>query len=111
MRTYFAAAMIAFLTLAACAKSPDRIAAADIGANEYRGYSCKQLATAKVEQQQNLEKLSAAQKDAQGGDFIGVILLGLPLSSMSGNDKETAIAVTKGHLSSIEKEAARKGCK
>ena len=99
------------MVLSGCAKAPERIAAADIGANQYHGYSCAQLRKSKVDHEQNLEKLSAAQKDAQGGDFVGVLLLGIPLSTLSGNDKETAIAVTKGHLSSIEKEIAGKGCK
>lgn len=97
--------------MAACAKSPDKISAAEIGSNEYRGYSCKQLAEAKVKHAHNLENLSAAQKDAQGGDFFGVLIFGLPLSSMSGNDKETAIAVTKGHVQAIETEQQRKSCK
>ena len=97
--------------IAACAQKPENIAAANIGSNEYRGYSCKNLAEAKLQHSQNLANLSADQKKAATGDAIGVVLLGIPLSSMSGGDKETAIAVTKGHLQSIEKEQARKNCR
>jgi hypothetical protein len=101
----------AIVLVAACAQNPDNIAAANIGSNEYRGHSCKNLAEAKVQHNQNLANLSADQKKAATGDAVGVFLLGLPLSSMSGGDKETAIAVTKGHLQSIEGEQARKNCR
>ncbi|WP_421907095.1 hypothetical protein [Mameliella sp.] len=100
-----------FALIAACAQKPENIAAANIGSNEYRGYSCKQLADAQLQHKQNLANLSADQKKAATGDAVGVFLLGLPLSSMSGGDKETAIAVTKGHLQSIEREQARKNCR
>lgn len=101
----------AVLLAAACAKQPDAIPAAEIGTNEYRGYSCRQLSDAEVKYNQALENLSAAQRNAANGDAWGVFLLGLPLSSLSGNDKETAIAVTKGHLQSIDLEQQRRGCK
>lgn len=101
----------AIALIAACAQKPENIAAANIGTNEYRGYSCMQLTEAKLQHDQNLANLSADQKKAATGDAVGVFLLGLPLSSMSGNDKETAIAVTKGHLQSIEREQARKNCR
>ncbi|WP_223228318.1 hypothetical protein [Roseovarius litoreus] len=103
-------ALVTIVGVSACAKQPDQIAAADIGNNEYRGYSCKQLAETEVKYQQALTNLSAQQKSAASGDAWGVFLLGLPISSMSGSDKETAIAVTKGHLQSIELEKIRKSC-
>ncbi|TCS66639.1 hypothetical protein EDD52_102457 [Primorskyibacter sedentarius] len=111
MRFFLSLAMASAMLVAACAKQPENIAAVEIGQNEYRGYSCKQLSDTKLAQAQNLENLSAAQKSAASGDAVGVFLLGLPVSSMSGNDKETAIAVAKGHIQSIEREQARKNCK
>ncbi|WP_081780690.1 hypothetical protein [Sulfitobacter sp. 20_GPM-1509m] len=102
--------LAAIASLGACAKQPDQIAAVDIGSNEYRGYSCKQLLETEVKYTQALTNLSAQQKSAANGDAWGVFLLGLPLSSMGGNDKETMIAVTKGHLQSIDREQARKNC-
>lgn len=99
------------IAISACAKAPDQIAAADIGAGAYRGYGCKQLAEKKLAISQDLENLSAAQKSAASGDAWGVFILGLPLSSMSGNDKETAISVAKGHIQEIDKERQRKSCR
>lgn len=103
------AALVA--ALSGCAKKPEEIAAANIGDSAYRGQSCKQLAQAKTKITHDLDNLSAAQKSAATGDAWGVFLLGLPLSSMSGNDKETAISVAKGHVQAIETEQQSKGCK
>ena len=99
------------IVLAACAKEPDKIAAADIGPNPYTGHNCRQLEVEKLKLTQGLESLSAQQKDAAAGDAFGVFLLGLPVSSMSGNDKETAIAIAKGRLNAVEQELLRKRCK
>ena len=103
--------MLAVAALSGCAKKPEEIAAADIGKNVYSTYSCSQIATQRNKVEQDLENLSAEQRSAASGDTIGVILLGLPLSSMSGNDKETAIAVAKGHLAAIDAERIRKRCR
>ena len=100
----------ALLVVAACAKQPENIPAADIGPNPYLSFSCKSLAQEKLNLSQSLENLSAAQKNAASGDTVGVLLLGLPVSSMSGNDKETAIAVTKGRIQATEAVQQQKGC-
>jgi peptidase E len=105
------AALACALIIAGCAKQPDAIAAADIGSQAYRGYSCAQLRDAQVRYGQALENLSASQRDAATGDAVAVFLIGLPLASMSGSDNETQIAVTKGHIQAIAREKSRKGCR
>lgn len=97
--------------LAACAKAPEEIAAVQIDDATYSRSSCKALVKAEIEQTQLLTALSADQKKAQTGDAWGVFLLGLPVSSMSGADKETEIAVSKGKLDAIRRQQASKGCK
>jgi hypothetical protein len=99
-----------FFLVAACAAAPENIAAVDVGPRAYQGFNCSQLAEAKVQYNQSLENLSAQQRDAQSGDAVGVFLLGLPLSSMSGGDKETQIALAKGHIQAVELEEARRRC-
>ena len=96
--------------ISACAKAPENIAAVDIGGDAYARYSCAELKADKLKIAQNLENLSAEQKNAASGDAVGVLLLGLPVSSMSGNDKETAIAIAKGKIQAIERRSASKGC-
>lgn len=106
---YFVLPFILFCS--ACAKQADQIPAADIGPNTYMGASCSQLNTTKLQLGQNLETLTAAQKSAASGDAVGVLLLGLPLSSMSGNDKETDIAITKGKIQAVETARLQKRCR
>lgn len=100
----------AALALAACAKSPDKIAAVEVDRNSFAAYNCNQLRQSYVENVQNLQVLSAAQKSAQDADALGVFLIGLPVSSMGGGDKETDIAVTKGRLQGIQRTAVAKNC-
>ena len=96
--------------LAACAKQPDQIAAVQVGDDAYSRYSCSQLRTEETKISQELENLSASQKSAASGDAWGVFLLGLPISSMSGNDQEALIAVAKGKLQQIDLQQERKNC-
>lgn len=98
------------LLSAACAKQPDQISAANIGPNPYTRHSCQNLAQEKVNLSQSLENLSAAQKSAASGDALGVFLLGLPVSSMSGNDKEAAISITKGRIQAVDAARVQKRC-
>lgn len=111
MKRVMLPAVAAILLVGGCAKKPDEIAAADVGQGIYRGASCAALSSSLTNYRHSLENLSAAQLSAAQGDALGVFLLGLPLSSMSGNDKEAAIAVAKGHIQQIEAERERKGCR
>lgn len=108
MRIYVPLLCIA--ALAACAQSPEKIAAVPMDDSTYSRLSCKDLAKQELQQTQLLNALSADQKKAANGDAWGVFLLGLPISSMSGSDKETEIAVAKGRLDAIDRQQAAKGC-
>jgi hypothetical protein len=44
------------------------------------------------------------------GDTIGVLLIGIPVSSMSGNDLEGQIGASKGAAQALELEISRKSC-
>ena len=96
--------------LAACAQQPDKISAIPVSGDPYRGFSCKQLKAEHLKTSQELEAASADQKRAASGDALGVFLLGLPVSSMSGNDKEAAIAVAKGRVNELDAKMLAKGC-
>jgi hypothetical protein len=102
--------LIGAVLLSACAKQPDQIAAVDIGADSYGRYSCQQLVSEKTKISQDLGNLSARQKSAANGDAWGVVLLGLPLSSMSGGDQEALIAVAKGKVQAIDRQIVAKRC-
>jgi len=102
--------MLAASFLTACATRPENIAAADIGSGAYNGRSCAQLAERNTHYTQELASLSADQNRAADGDALGVFLLGLPMSSMSGNDRETDIAIVRGHLNEIESARQARNC-
>jgi hypothetical protein len=55
-----------------------------------------------IAEQQTLASLSAAQQSAVTGDAVGVFLIGVPMSSLSGGDKEGAIAASKGKILALE---------
>lgn len=76
-------AFAAVAALSACATHPDRIQPAAYAAD------CPPNAA------QRLAELTAEQKRAANTDAIGVLMIGLPLGSMSGPDHKDEIAKLK----------------
>lgn len=93
--------------ISACAQSPDAISPVSMaGAYDHAG--CTQARSLLSAERTNLDALSAAQKNAVAGDAIGVFLIGVPVSSLSGSDKAGAIATSKGKILALE--ARLSGC-
>lgn len=88
--------------VAGCAKNPDAIAPIAMSANAYSGLSCEQLATEHRRSSEALEAVSKQQTQAATGDAVGVFLIGVPVSSPSGGDKEGLVAQHKGEIIAIE---------
>lgn len=88
--------------VAGCAKNPDAIAPIAMPANAYSGLSCEQLAAEHRRSSEALEAVSKQQTQAATGDAVGVFLIGVPVSSLSGGDKEGLVAQHKGELVAIE---------
>lgn len=110
MNVKYIIASAALVTLVACAKRPEEIAAVPMDTAAYSGMSCRQLAQEETRIRGELDALSAAQNSAATSDAMGVFLLGIPWSSMSGNDKEALIAVAKGRLNAIDMVQVSKNC-
>ena len=68
----------------------------------YDGISCKKAGSILLQERSALSALSAAQKKAVSGDAVGVFLIGVPVSSLNGKDKEGAIATSKGKILALE---------
>ena len=98
------------LTLAACAKRPDAITAISIPIAAYQNLDCTQLANELIVENEQLAALSISQNKAATADAVGVFLVGVPAGSVTGNDKEGQIAVSKGKIISIESASKAKGC-
>ena len=96
--------------VAACAPPPDQIKAADIGPNPYAGYTCQQLVQKRNDINARLTQLSDKQLDAMAGDSFSVLVLGLPLASMSGANEKDSIATAKGHIQAIDAQLFKQQC-
>lgn len=97
--------LAAALTLAACAQSPSAIAPAPMG-NAFAATTCDSARAMAANERAVLASLSSAQKGAVVGDAIGVFLIGVPVSSLTGNDREGDIASSKGKLQALEARLA-----
>jgi len=86
------------LAVSSCAKRPDAIVPVDVPMAAYSNLDCQALAR---EYQQH---------DAATGDAVGVFLVGVPMSSTFGGDKEGQVAVAKGKVNAIEANLKTKGC-
>ena len=102
--------LAALVLVGACAKSPEAVAPVAAPKDAYSTLDCDQLKSERLTVSQNVANLSAEQEAAATNDTIGVIILGLPVASMSGNDKEAQLASEKGKLQAIDRQIAAKGC-
>jgi type IV pilus biogenesis protein CpaD/CtpE len=109
MRHIIVGALVA-LTLSGCAKQAVQIPAIPVAGAPYASFSCNQMSSERVRLGNELSNLSAAQSSAVTGDTIGVLLIGIPVSSMSGNDLEGQIGANKGAAQALELEISRKSC-
>lgn len=97
---------VAALSLAACAQSPDSIAPVSMG-GAYEGISCQNAGVMLVEERQRLAALEAQQRSAVAGDAVGVFLIGVPMSSLTGGDKSGLIGASKGKVIALENRLLR----
>ncbi len=111
MKIRMTVALAVVLAVAGCAKRPDAIVPADIPMAAYSGSACPALAQELIKEQTNLAAVSKQQDQAATGDAVGVFLLGVPMSSTFGGDKEGQVAVAKGKVNAIEMAMKSKGCK
>lgn len=98
------------IVISACAKKPEDIAPVKIDDEMYARHSCTRLNTERLKITQDLETLSAKQTSAANSDAMGVFLLGIPWSSMSGNDQEALISVAKGKIQAIDRRKNARRC-
>ena len=94
-------AFAALPLIAACAPRPDAIAPVSMG-SAFASYECGAAAADLRTERQNLETLSQAQRNAATGDAIGVFLIGVPTSSLTGGNKAGDIGAAKGKIIALE---------
>lgn len=105
------ASALSLIALSGCAKRPDAIVPVDIPMAAYSHDSCAHLADELAKEEKNLAAISKQQNEAATGDAVGVFLIGVPMSSTFGGDKEGQVAVAKGKVQAIQNTMKSKGCK
>lgn len=102
--------LVAVLALAACAKNPESISPAYVSELTYQPLTCEQLAGEQARLTAAYAVAAKQQNNARTNDVVGVILIGLPVSSMSGDNIAPEIARLKGEQEAVRKSMIAKGC-
>jgi hypothetical protein len=102
--------VVAAIALAGCAKSPESIAPAYVSDLAYRSVSCSDLSIEYQRVSAALAQASTQQQQARGNDTVGIILLGLPVSSLSGDNIAPQIAQLKGEQDAIHRVSLQRHC-
>ena len=94
-----------------CATAPENIAPAYVSHLAYMQYTVEQLGQEEARLQAALSTSSDAQRKARSNDTLGVIFLGLPVSSLAGSNQASNVARIKGELEAVQKAIILKGGK
>lgn len=96
--------------LGACAKSPESISASYVSEVGYQAWSCQQLSEETLRLSAAYASAAQQQEKARTNDVVGVILIGLPVSSLSGDNIAPEIARLKGEQEAVRKAMVIKNC-
>ena len=102
--------MFAAVLAAGCAKSPESISPAYISEMHYRAWTCEQLAQERSRLAAALTTASAQQDQARSNDIAGIILLGLPVASLSGDNIAPEVARLKGERDAVGRASRLNDC-
>lgn len=94
----------------ACAPTPESIQPAYVSEVPYQSWSCLQLGEEMGRLNNALATASAQQNSARTNDTVGIILIGLPVGSMSGQSIAPQIARYKGEQEAINRAMIRGQC-
>jgi len=93
--------------IAGCAQSPDAIAPVAMSSQSYDYMNCTTARQSLDNERATLAALSSQQKQAAIGDAVGVFLIAVPVSSLTGGDKAGLIGASKGKVQALEMRVAR----
>ena len=110
MRFPIAAIIIMAFLVGGCAKSPESISPAYVSEVGYQSWRCDQLAAESGRLSAALATASTQQENARTTDAVGIILVGLPVSSLSGDNIAPQIARLKGESEAVRKVLIAKSC-
>src|SRR5262249_29165260 len=108
MRCAFAIFLAA--VIGGCAKSPGSIQPAYMSPVAYAGLSCNQLKKEAARVQHALTEASMQQEETSDNDAAGILLIGMPVASFSGENIATQIAALKGEIEAVQRASLEKKC-
>ena len=104
------AILVTALFLAGCAQKPESIQPSYISPVTYQDWTCPQLAQESARIETALASATKQQEQARSHDVTGIILLGLPTGSMSGEAIGPEVARLKGEKNAIQQATTLKNC-
>lgn len=115
MGRMFVAAVIAALSLSACAKRADTISATYVSPYQYENFTCPQLADEAQRLSHRAAVVAGVQDEKATRDTVattvGVIVFWPALFMIGGNDQQTGeLARLRGELEAVEQVSIRKRC-
>ncbi|WP_300439293.1 hypothetical protein [uncultured Mameliella sp.] len=106
MNTISTTVICAVIAVSACAPLPSQIKPTP-AQNDYSGLSCKAAIARLAQEETKLAKLTAEQEKSARNDAIGVAVVLVPVSSVSGKNRKKDIAVSKGEVIALKSRIAR----
>lgn len=96
---------VLFLT-SACSERPDAIAPVSM-TGAFDSMSCATAKSSLASEREKLAVLEKQQNSAATGDAIGVFLVLVPVSKLTGGDVAGELAASKGKVLALEQRVAR----
>lgn len=96
--------------IAACAAAPNDIPPSYVSPVHYQNWTCGQLAAEGHRLIAAFTQAASRQEQARTNDAVGVLLVGLPVGSMSGQNIAPEIGRLKGEHEAIHRAAIEKNC-
>ncbi len=97
--------------LSACAAPPESIAPSYVSPISYSGLNCSDLSGEVARVDAALTQASQQQEQAHGNDVVGVLLIGVPVSTLSGTNVAPQVASLKGQQEAIHLAMLQKHCR
>jgi hypothetical protein len=105
----FAGVILIASIMSACAQSPSSIPPVAVASSEYSGLSCSALRTELNSVEIKLADATRRQNNAQAADAVGVFLVLVPVSKLTG-DAAGEVGQYKGEKLAIERALQNKKC-
>ena len=104
------ASLVSLVLVSACASRPESISASYVSHEKYLDGDCTRLATQMTDARAELAKVSAKQDTNANWDAVGVFLVLIPFSKLSG-DHAGEVAKWKGEVEAIDTAQIKNKCK